>query len=127
MGGKGGRKPDLQVTTYVTSDEREIFDDYAGRFGLDAGNLLHLLWQHELRVERLGAIDAVCREPSGGAGADGLNSKVTAHLTDPVLKVRIQDRARRAGLQVSPAGAMLLREEIRVHWLSAVLDFGDSN
>lgn len=127
MGGKGGRKPDLQVTTYVTADERKIFDDYAGRFGLDAGNLLHLLWQHELRVERLGAIDAACREPIGGAGADGLNSKVTAHLTDPALKVRIKERACRAGLQVSPAGAMLLREEMGARWLTAVLDFGDSN
>lgn len=123
----GERRFDPQVTTYVTPAEREQFDAYAGKFGLDAGNLLHLVWQHELRVGRLEQLAPALQVPSRAIGADGLTSKVTAHLSDPDLKQQIKDRAGQTGLPVSRAGAALLREEMHTRWLAAALDFGDSN
>lgn len=120
-----GRYP--QITAHVTAAERETFEAYARKFGLDAGNLLHLLWQRELRVGRLDVIDGAFQEPGGAHNGKGLDSKVTTHLSAPDLKSRIKERAAAANLPVSRAGAMLLRNEIKTRWLQGALDLGDSN
>jgi hypothetical protein len=125
--GRGTALDDPQVTAHVTKAEREGFEAYARKFGLDAGNLLHLLWQHELRVERLALIDQVYREPGPRLAENGLKAKVTAHLTDTELKPRIEARATAAGLPVSRAGAIMLREEMVARWLANALNFSDSN
>lgn len=116
-----------QITAHVTVAERDRFEAYARKFGLDAGNLLHLLWQRELRVARLQTIDRSFQEPGGVHSGKGLDSKVTTHLTDAALKPRITDWAAAADLPVSRAGAMLLRDEMTTRWLQGALDLGDSN
>lgn len=116
-----------QITTHVGTSERVVFDAYAGKFGLDAGNLLHLLWQRELRFARLQQIDSSFQEPSAAHSEKGLDSKVTTHLTDLTLKTRIKERAAAIGLPVSRACAVLLREEMHTRWLETALDLGDSN
>ena len=122
----GRRAADPQVTTHATKVERLIFDAYARKFGLDANNLLHILWQRELRFERLHQIDEIFRDPAASSQAGGLDSKVTAHLGNPDLKPRIKQRAKIAGLSVSRAGAILLREEMSARWLEKTLDLTDS-
>jgi len=114
--GRGTALDDPQVTAHVTKAEREGFEAYARKFGLDAGNLLHLLWQHELRVERLALIDQVYREPGPRLAENGLKAKP-----------RIEARATAAGLPVSRAGAIMLREEMVARWLANALNFSDSN
>lgn len=121
------RRFDPQVTTYVTPEERNRFEAYAAKFGLDANNLLHLVWQHELRVVRLEQLAPALQESSRAVRVGGLTSKVTAHLSSTRLKQQIVERAAQTGLPVSRAGAALLREELRECWLVRVLDFGDSN
>lgn len=121
------RRSDPQATTYVTPEDRDRFEAYAGKFGLDANNLLHLVWRHELRVVRLEQLAPAFQESSRAARAGGLTSKVTAHLPSVHLKQQIVERARQAGLPVSRAGAALLHEELRECWLTQALDFGDSN
>lgn len=115
-----------QITTHVGTSERVVFDAYAGKFGLDAGNLLHLLWQRELRFGRLQQIDSSFQEPNAAHSQKGLDSKVTTHLTDVTLKTRIKERAETVRLPVSRASAILLREEMQTRWLEIALDFGDS-
>ena len=120
-----GRYP--QITAHVSAAERAIFEAYSRAFGLDAGNLLHLLWQRELRFGRLDQIDGSFQDPGPALKAKGLDSKVTAHLSDAALKARIRARAEAIGMPVSRAGAMLLREEMQLRWLEIALDLGDSN
>ena len=119
----GRRQSDKQVTAYVGVTERPLFEAYAQQFGLDAGNLLHILWQRELRLKRLERLDERHLEPAEA----GLDSKVTAHLADPALKPLIKKRAEAVDLFVSRASAMLLREEMAARWLEKVLDLTDSN
>lgn len=119
----GRRQSDKQITAHVGVTERPLYETYAQQFGLDAGNLLHILWQRELRLKRLGGIDERYLEPVEA----GLNSKVTAHLADPAFKPLIKKRAAAADLPVSRASAVLLREEMTVRWLEKALDLTDSN
>lgn len=116
-----------QITAHVSAAERGHFEAYARGFGLDAGNLLHLLWQRELRFGRLDQIDGSFQDPGQALKAKGLDSKVTAHLTNAALKARIKARASAIGMSVSRAGATLLREEMQLRWLENALDLGDSN
>lgn len=123
----GKREADKQVTAHVGVIERPVFEAYAQAFGLDAGNLLHILWQRELRLERLDRIDERFQDPVAAGHLNGLDSKVTAHLADPGLKPRIKQRAEAVGLKVSRASATLLREEMSGRWLETALDLNDSN
>lgn len=106
-----------QVTAHVGEEERKTFDRYAEKFGLDAGNLLHILWLRELRLGRLASAGQDRASPDQGSSGANLDSKVTMHNTPSDVKKTIKSHCSALGLSVSRAGATLLRDEMEENWL----------
>ncbi len=100
-----------QLNISVTRTDRERFDSYAAEFGLDRSGLANLLLYRELRVGRLEKLDRGLVQRPGSRSV-----RITAHLPDGRLEV-FDERAERAGLKRSAAGALVLLSELQQRWL----------
>jgi hypothetical protein len=97
--------------------DRAEIETYVRALGLDGAGLLGLLLARERRVGRLAALIAK-DEPLEGKRT----GKVTVRLPDLETKGRVVAHAREHGCGPSEAAGVLLRAELREHWLEAVLD-----
>jgi hypothetical protein len=100
-----------QVTSYLTTAEREQFERYARNFFLDAAGLLALLLARETRVGQLCALTKTDTAPQTSR-----NAKITARLKAEEHAM-LTKMAKDNGVSLSQAGAMLVRAELNVRWL----------
>lgn len=111
-----------QVTGYVTPEEREAFEAYGAKFGLDVATLLLLLLIRELRVGRFERLRDRFDAPELPAKV-----KVTAHVKVATIKSGIMALATHASLSVSRICGILVRAELAEHWLESALELNDSS
>ena len=108
-----------QIRAYVTSQERDLFKNYAQSVGLDQSSLLVLLMLRAGQFglpewERVG--DASRRVVSGKA-------KITAHLKESAVYVKVASLSEKcpSGLsQVQICGA-LVRLELEERWMGRIV------
>lgn len=104
-----------QITGHVRASEREQFERHARRFGLDVAALLTLLLVRQLRIGDVSRLDKAAEE------VPDLFSTVTAHVRDPQFKTDVQALAAGASVSVSRLCAVLVRSELREHWIERAI------
>lgn len=120
-GSKADKKSPEQVTAHVSEKERKEVEAYAEQFGLDAGNVLHLLWRRELRVGKPLDLNAHGQGPGRETG-DMRKSKVTVHNVPRQMKASIRKHCAKQGVSMSHGSSTLLRDEMDKRWLERRLD-----
>lgn len=106
------RRPIIQITGYVTPEEREAFVRYAQTLDVSSSTLLTLLVRRELRFCRLAQLAELYPRPADG----DVLLKVIAHLDADEMKKEFEDHARRHAMKVSQAAGILKRAELSEQW-----------
>jgi len=102
---------------YVSSEVGHAFDQYTRACGLSSkSELLKLLIQRELRLQRLQAAAQARQSPTAG------RTKITAHLDDS-LDAALAAHALSLGVSTSHAAASLVETELSERWLEAALEW----
>lgn len=109
------KKKRWQVSTYISTDEKRQFRDYARSMGIDGSSLLVLLM---LRAGRVGPSQQQVEEAARRAttGAD----KITAHFADEDVYAKVVSVLENVpgGLNPSRLCGVLIRLELEERWLA---------
>jgi len=107
-----------QILGYLSLEECDAFQAYAGELRLDRSALANLLIVRELRVRRLPGLKA---KFDRDLPADR-KTKITAHQGDPSTKDAFIAHSADCGMKPTRAAAILFRAELSERWLRANMD-----
>jgi hypothetical protein len=107
-----------QVLGYLSLEECDAFQAYAGELRLDRSALANLLIVRELRAQRLAVLKMIFDRDLPKDG----KAKITAHQGDTSTKDAFIAHAKGQGIKPTRAAAILFRAELTERWLEASMD-----
>jgi hypothetical protein len=113
-----------QITIRLFPEEKEAFETYAQRFGLNCSDVAKLLISREQKLRRLRGLKRTQKLPARTRQDRGFavaKDKITAHLRSVEEVQQFDEYAVSCGLSRDGAGAWLLQTELREKWLQRAL------
>jgi hypothetical protein len=108
--------PKIQQHGYMTARQHAEFQAYAHEHELQVASLGRLLLIRAIRLRRLPDHSLLTSERSVPKP-----NKITAHLSNPGLKLTFAELAREAGLTPGAAAASIFEAELSERWLDRAL------
>jgi hypothetical protein len=108
---------DDQIGGWLRPSEKKALEIYLKQFSIRPAAAATLLIVRELRCKRLSLLKQRYAQAVGSE-----RGRVTAHPTDPTLKLSFNEHAAALGMDPDPAASILFRAELDERWLEKAVE-----